>query len=79
MYKKLKEELKDGSIGEVKMLHVLIGADRFERDERIRVRELGGGVLLTMGCYAIQLASFVFGEEPQKIIADGVVHPINGI
>ena len=39
---------------------------------RISKKELGGGTVLDLGIYCVQLASLVFGgERPDKILASG--------
>ena len=39
--------------------------------ERFQKPELGGGGLLNLGIYPIQLACMVFGEMPESITAVG--------
>ena len=75
-YKYLKEELKKGSLGSVKMVTANFG---FQADDclngtgRLGDNKQGGGALLDVGIYTIQLANFVFGEKPEKIKASGIV------
>lgn len=43
--------------------------------ERIRKKSLGGGTLLDIGIYALQLPQFVFkGLQPTKIISSGYLN-----
>lgn len=42
--------------------------------ERVEKRELGGGGLLDLGVYTIQLAILAFKEKPEKICAVGHLH-----
>ena len=39
--------------------------------DRLRLKELGGGGLLDIGCYVISLACMVFGEMPESVTAVG--------
>ena len=40
---------------------------------RIRKRELGGGGLMDIGCYAVQACNAVFPGKPEKIQAQGAL------
>ena len=71
---KLRETLNSGAIGDVKQLVVNFGFDLQHKD-RISAKEQGGGVVLDLGCYALQLARFIFPEEPTKINATGILLP----
>jgi predicted dehydrogenase len=39
--------------------------------ERLRRKDLMGGVLLDVGIYCVQFACHIYGEMPEKIIATG--------
>ncbi|CAG7826362.1 unnamed protein product [Allacma fusca] len=72
-YKRLKEELDKGTIGDVLQVIVSFGV-KIEDVDRLRLKELGGGTVLDLGVYCVQFASLVFGERPQKIIAGGFLN-----
>jgi predicted dehydrogenase len=58
--------------GEIGELRVVIGAfSYFNRDPKnIRnVPEFGGGSVMDIGCYPIQISRFLFGEEPASVSA----------
>jgi predicted dehydrogenase len=64
-----REIAHSGEIGE---LRAVMGAfSYFNRDPRnIRnVPEFGGGALMDIGCYPIQISRFLFGEEPLDVMA----------
>ena len=43
--------------------------------DRIRKKELGGGITLDIGCYLVQLSCLVFdNEKPEKIYVHGSLH-----
>ncbi|KAG4072850.1 hypothetical protein HA402_002593 [Bradysia odoriphaga] len=70
-YLKLKEEIDNGSIGEVVQVIAGMGL-QFPEDNWRRTKELGGGTVIDMGTYCCQFASLVFsGLKPEKIIASG--------
>jgi len=58
-----------GEIGELRAIQVLFSY--FNKDPRnIRnMAEIGGGALYDIGCYPITVARFVFGGEPQRVLA----------
>ncbi len=73
MYHQLHTELKEGTIGDVQFVTVSFGSNH-SLLERMWKKELGGGALLGLGIYAVQLAFLVLGEEPQKIMATGYLN-----
>jgi len=70
-YKKLKEEIAAGVIGDVQQVLVTFGVKIAEVD-RLKLKELGGGTILDIGIYCTQFAQHVFnGEKPIKVIGAG--------
>jgi predicted dehydrogenase len=72
-YRALAEVLEEGRIGEP----LLVEADFGFRmpvmpEHRLFDRQLGGGALLDLGIYPVQLCSLVLGP-PDRVAADGVV------
>lgn len=60
--------LETGTIGEVHMLQVDFGfRSRFDPAARLFNPALGGGALLDVGIYTVQLASMIFGGAPSEI------------
>uniref|UniRef100_A0A914W4N8 Trans-1,2-dihydrobenzene-1,2-diol dehydrogenase n=1 Tax=Plectus sambesii TaxID=2011161 RepID=A0A914W4N8_9BILA len=70
VYKKLKEELKEKSIGDVMLMQGDYGIDgTLPRQVEL---ELGGGFLYDIGCYLVQLALLAFNhDKPELITAVG--------
>lgn len=61
---RLKERLTDGSLGTIQRIETWACFPIF-RTTDIRYRlELGGGALMDLGCYAVNLARFLAGAEP---------------
>jgi len=63
-----RESIRSGQIGELRAVSMLFSY--FNRDPA-DIRNLarnGGGGLLDIGCYAITLSRFAFGEEPLRAI-----------
>ena len=60
-YRALAKELEDEKIGEVKQVIASFG--EVIAAPRMHSKELGGGTILDLGIYTIQLAQLVFGGE----------------
>ncbi|CRK86429.1 CLUMA_CG000053, isoform A [Clunio marinus] len=69
-YKYLKKRLDDGDFGDIKEVNAEFGFN-ISNVDRLTKKDLGGGVILDLGVYAIQFAQFVFRSEPTSIIAKG--------
>ncbi|KAJ8665170.1 hypothetical protein QAD02_006832 [Eretmocerus hayati] len=70
-YETLRKELANKSIGEIKQVVVAFGFPLSEV-ERLSQKKLGGGTILDLGVYVIQLACLVFNhEKPIEIKAVG--------
>ena len=64
-----RELVRSGALGELRS--VIMGFSYNNRDPgNIRnVLEFGGGGLMDIGCYPIQLSRFLFGSEPRRVSA----------
>lgn len=77
-YKEMKNIIESGQIGEVLQVNVDFGFPIIQID-RIRKKELGGGVILDLGVYLLQFQQYVFrGSKPTKVVASGVLNE-NGV
>lgn len=64
----LQKQIQSGSLGQIKKLNAEFGYPlnyKYGKD----AKNLGSGTLLDLGIYLLQLALFVFDEEPEKIEA----------
>jgi len=72
-YRSLVEVIGEGRIGEPLLVEADFGFRRpFEPEHRLFDLALGGGGLLDLGIYPVQLCSLVLGA-PEHVVADGVV------
>lgn len=72
-YRSLVEVIGEGRIGEPLLVEADFGFRRpLEPAHRLFDLALGGGALLDLGIYPIQLCSLVLGS-PEHVVADGVV------
>ncbi|XP_067875948.1 trans-1,2-dihydrobenzene-1,2-diol dehydrogenase-like isoform X1 [Heterodontus francisci] len=63
--------LSQNDVGEIKMVKAEFGTCMLETP-RLVEKELGGGVLLDIGCYCLQFVCMVFsGEKPESVHAMG--------
>jgi predicted dehydrogenase len=64
----IAELLRSGRVGELRAVTCFFSY--FNRDaSNIRNRpEMGGGALMDIGCYPVNLSRFAFGEEPRRVM-----------
>ncbi|XP_023946804.2 trans-1,2-dihydrobenzene-1,2-diol dehydrogenase [Bicyclus anynana] len=70
VYIALEKEIQAGKIGEPQFLDVNFGVP-IVTVERLYKKDLGGGAILDLGVYTLQLAQYVFKDEPIKVTAVG--------
>jgi predicted dehydrogenase len=61
--------IRDGLIGPVRSV---MGYFSFFNNDPANIRNIpamGGGALMDIGCYLINTSRFIFGEEPQRVVA----------
>jgi predicted dehydrogenase len=63
-----REIVRSGEIGDLRVIQAVFSY--FNRDPaNVRnVREWGGGALMDIGCYPIQIARFLFEQEPVEVL-----------
>jgi predicted dehydrogenase len=71
----VRELIAEGRIGDLRL--VTCTFSYFKRDaNNIRNRDdYGGGGLMDIGCYAVNLSRWLFDEEPMEVIADVELDP----
>lgn len=66
--RKVKEWIRDGAIGDVKMINTTFGFKcPWDPEWRLLNKELGGGAALDVGIYTASFASFVYEDQPVRI------------
>ncbi|CAH1781193.1 unnamed protein product [Owenia fusiformis] len=70
VYRQLRHELDTQSLGTVRYLHATLGSP-ITGVPRLVKKELGGGSLLDLGIYLLQLACFVFEDPPIGVESTG--------
>jgi len=71
VYRRLAEEIDSGALGKVIQVNATFGV-KIDAVERVAKKDMGGGALLDIGIYVLQLTSMCFGgRKPEKIAAVG--------
>ncbi|XP_033222246.1 trans-1,2-dihydrobenzene-1,2-diol dehydrogenase-like [Belonocnema kinseyi] len=74
IYEEIKKEIDSGCIGEVKQIICSFGF-RMPHIQRLCKKEMGGGTILDLGVYTLQLPTFIFnGEKPESVKALGYLN-----
>ena len=66
---KLREIVQSGALGEVRSIQAYFSYFNDDPGDIRNDREIGGGGLLDIGCYPMLAGRFLFGGEPQRVIA----------
>ena len=74
--KKVKEIIKQGTIGKPILIHSVFTTYIPKNDIRFN-KDAGGGVLLDLGCYCISFSRFIAEGEPIRVSADGFLNENN--
>lgn len=69
-FARLQELIAGGAIGQVKMVRSAFCFQMSNPETNIRMKpELGGGALMDVGCYCVNMARLVAGTEPVEVMA----------
>lgn len=69
-----REQVRAARVGEVKLVRGYFGFDIRSRPQDIRLKAvLGGGSLMDVGCYALNLSRLIYEREPRSARAQVVV------
>jgi len=72
-YQYVRKQIQNGMLGDIKHVNVEFGF-KMDHKDRIVKKELGGGTVLDLGIYCIQLCQWVFQQPPKSIHATGVLN-----
>jgi predicted dehydrogenase len=75
-WQKAKAIIEQGLLGEVKTIHAHFSYFNPDPDNIRNKPETGGGGLMDIGCYCISFPRFVFGAEPQQVVALADIDPL---
>ena len=74
-----KELVDSGEIGPVKKIQTYFSYNNRNPQDIRNQAEIGGGGLMDIGCYAISVPRFIYGDEPSRVVASIEFDPDWGI
>ncbi|MEK5038141.1 Gfo/Idh/MocA family protein [Sporosarcina sp. FSL K6-3457] len=78
-YEDIKIRIANGEIGDVRGIHGVFTFNGAKDMSNIRfTKEWGGGSIYDVGCYPINAARFLLGEEPSAVTAHAFFSPDHG-
>jgi len=66
---RVRELIAQGSIGTPRVVQMLFSYFNQDPANIRNIADIGGGALYDIGCYPIVIGRFVFGAEPQRVVA----------
>lgn len=69
VWQKVREMIRENKIGK---LQAITGFFSYYNDDESNIRnkpEMGGGALMDIGCYCINISRFIFESEPERVSA----------
>ena len=75
----VKQKIEDGAIGEVRYARSTFSTGLTDRQNWRLRGDLGGGAIMDLGCYCINIIRYLVGREPQSVWATGKFEPINNV
>lgn len=71
---RVRELIADGAIGEVRGVQADLGAGRpFDAEDRLFSLDLGGGTILDLGVYVVNLAQMVLGNPTEVFVSGSLI------
>ena len=71
--------IAEGAIGRILDAEIWFGFRTTRADDYRLVREQGGGALLDVGCYAVNVARMLLGDDPKAVHAAARLDPATGV
>ena len=75
----VKQKIEEGAIGEVRYARSTFSTGLTDRQNWRLRGDLGGGAVMDLGCYCINIIRYLIGQEPQSVWATGKFEPINNV
>ena len=75
----VKQRVEEGTIGEVRYARSTFSTGLTDRQNWRLRGDLGGGAVMDLGCYCINIIRYLIGREPQSVWATGKFEPINNV
>ena len=68
LWAKTRELVDTGAIGELRAVQTFFSYRNLDPDNIRNIAAYGGGALMDIGCYPINLARWMFGREPSNVV-----------
>ncbi len=75
----VKQKVEEGAIGEVRYARSTFSTGLTDRRNWRLRGDLGGGAVMDLGCYCINIMRYLVGREPQSVWATGKFEPVNNV
>lgn len=75
----VKQKVEGGAIGEVRYARSTFSTGLTDRTNWRLRGDLGGGAIMDLGCYCINIIRYLIGREPQSVWATGKFEAINNV
>lgn len=75
MWQHARDIVRTKQIGDIQYIHTSFSYNNPSPSNIRNIPEYGGGALMDIGCYAISISRFIFGREPERIMAHQTKHP----
>ena len=75
----VKQKIEEGVIGEVRYARSTFSTGLTDRQNWRLRGDLGGGAVMDLGCYCINIIRYLVGREPRSVWATGKFEPINSV
>ena len=75
----VKQKVEEGAIGEVRYARSTFSTGLTDRQNWRLRGDLGGGAVMDLGCYCINIIRYLVGREPQSVWATGKFEPLNNV
>lgn len=78
-WRQVKSLVEGGAIGQVRSVDLVFCAVPRPAGDYRYDPAMGGGALLDLGCYGLSAARWMFGREPQRVVAAAVLQDEHGV
>jgi predicted dehydrogenase len=74
-----RDRVRSGAIGDLRAIQCAFSYHNVDLANIRNQRDIGGGALYDIGCYAINLSRYIFGSEPNRAVAVCERDPTSGV
>ena len=75
LWQRVRALVDDGAVGELRAIQAFFSYRNVDPDNIRNIAAFGGGALMDIGCYPINVARWMFDGEPDDVVADGAPRP----